>query len=248
MLRMMALKCAPVLALLACSPAAQAEPPVPIADESGFMNTGFVGWDKVTSGLPRGIKYLHRPREKDLLRSAVWFHPVAMADTRKAVAEAARNIGLKEFKILAAHPMAKAKLLDADGNGSAYIGSAKRFGRTYRIAAVVVYGSLDDGPRTSGVHIFAAPQPLYEKLGGWLVPASLFFNLDPQTDVDNPAAQGGERPAIQAKRLAGVGDVWAQWAFDTFVQMAKSNLRALDQARRTAVCAGDPECVIVVVD
>lgn len=234
-----------LLALLAFPPALRAEPPVPVGDESGFANSGFVGWDKITSGLPTGIKYLHRPRDPELKRAAVWFHPVSTANTEAALAEAARNIGLREFKLLASHPMPKAKLLDADGYGTAYIGSATRLGRTYRIAAVVVYGSLDESPRSSGVHIFAAPQPIYEELGGWLVPASLFFNLNPQREVRNAAAQGRMTPAIQAQKLAGVGNVWAQWAFDTYVQMQQSNLRALDQARRSAVCAGDPNCVMV---
>lgn len=235
-----------ILTLSFCPAPGAAQAPTPIRD--GFVTEGFVGWEKVTSGLPGGVKYLHRPTDAALKRSAVWLYENPTSNTRAAFLASAKAMGIAEVRILATAPMKKAVLLDADGSGDVFIASGVRFNRPFRIAALVVYGSLDESPKSSGVHMFAAREDLYTAMGGWTVPASLFLHLDPQADVASANEQGHAPPALQAKRLAGVADIWAQWVLETYIQMAQSNIRALDTARKSMVCAGDPNCILVPVD
>lgn len=46
-----------------------AKAPVPIVD--GFVVEGFRGWQKVTSGLSPGMKYMHKPRSGPHMGSAL---------------------------------------------------------------------------------------------------------------------------------------------------------------------------------
>jgi hypothetical protein len=225
--------------------------PVPIVD--GFVVKGFEGWQRVELGDgENGMKYMHKPRAnvsavKLHMGSAVWFFGTPGGNKRAAFLASAKEGGITNVKILAQHPMKNAKLLDNRGSGEAFIAEGTRAGKgRYKIAGLVIHGSLDKSKTpASGVHMFVAPADKYARMGGWIVPASLFLNLNPQTEVQDPFAQGSAPPAMQAARFAGTADIWSQWVLDTYIRMAQSNMQALSNFRKSVVCAGDPSCVIV---
>ncbi|MEL7218622.1 MAG: hypothetical protein AAGK01_09350, partial [Pseudomonadota bacterium] len=142
--------------------------------------------------------------------------------------------------------MKKAVLLDSRGSGEVFIADGMRRGKPYRMAALVIHGTLEkDEEPGLGVHMFVAPRDLYAEMGGWIVPASLFLNLDPYRDVSSIPEQGKATPALQARRMAETADIWSQWVLETYIQMAQSNIQAMSNFRKSVVCAGDPNCVIV---
>lgn len=116
----------------------------------------------------------------------------------------------------------------------------------YKMAAVVIHGSLDKTEEPGlGVHMFVAPQDLYGKMGGWVVLATLWLNLDPAKEVADSRTQGSAPAKVQAQRLSGVGNIWAKWALQTCIHMQTANLAAMESACKTIVCSGDPSCEIV---
>ncbi len=225
-----------------------AKAPVPIVD--GYVVEGFEGWEKLEQRTAdgNGMQYMHRPKVSSPHKgSALWFYAMEGTDKRSAFIESAKAGGITDLKVLGSYTMKKAVLLDNRGSGEAFIAEGTRNGKgPYKIAALVIHGSLDksEEPRL-GVHMFVAPRELYGGMGGWVVPASLFLNLDPQKDVSDTLAQGNAAPALQAQRLAGIADVWAEWVLNEYIRMAQSNIQALSNARQSIVCAGDPSCEIV---
>ncbi|WP_432200129.1 hypothetical protein ACRAQ7_10750 [Erythrobacter sp. W53] len=226
---------------------AVAQAPIPIRD--GYVTEGFKGWEKVESKTPdgNGMQYMHRPRGGPHKGSAAWFFGMIGSDKAAAFIAAAKAGGITDVKILASHPMQKAKLLDNRGSGAAFIAEGTRTGKgPYKMAALVIHGTLDRSEEPGlGVHMFVAPQGMYGEMGGWVVPASLFLNLDPYKEVRDTRAQGDAAPPLQARRLAGIADIWSEWVLNEYIRMAQSNITALSNARQSIVCAGDPSCVIV---
>ncbi|MEL7189994.1 MAG: hypothetical protein AAGK17_10620 [Pseudomonadota bacterium] len=227
---------------------AAAEAPIPIRE--GYVTKGFQGWEKVDQGQREGpvIWYMHKPKPgSPHMGSALWFFGMDGSDMRAAFIAAAKAGGITGVKITGQHKMKKAKLLDNRGSGEVFIAEGTRAGKgPYKMAAIVIHGSLDKTKDPAlGVHMFVAPRDLYPKMGGWVVPASLFLDLDPQKDVHSTSAQGNAPPQIQAQRLAGIADIWAEWVLNEFIRHAQSNVAAMSNFRKSVVCAGDLACVIV---
>ncbi|MEL7189996.1 MAG: hypothetical protein AAGK17_10630 [Pseudomonadota bacterium] len=238
--------CSLIAATLLFSNTAIAQAPQPITSKSGLGVETFVGWKKVTSGLPKGVKYLHRPGTAQHKGSALWFYDHPTNDLKAAVIASAKAGGITNVKILASHPMPGAKLIDKGGQGVSFIADGTRNGKPYRIAAMALYGRMTvREKRSTGVHTFVAPREKYASMGGWVVPASLWLNLDPAKEVADSRAQGSAPAKAQAQRLSGVGNIWAKWALQTYIQMQTANLAAMESARKTIVCSGDPSCEIV---
>jgi hypothetical protein len=227
--------------------ALQAQAPVPIVD--GYVVEGFVGWQKIQRGSAdgNGIRYMHRPKSGPHMGSALWFFAMDGSNRRAAFIASAREGGISNVEILATHRMKKAVLLDNRGAGEVFIARGTREGKgPYTMAALVIYGSLDKAKDPAlGVHMFVAPTTKYAQMGGWIVPASLFLNLNPQSEVHNVRAQGNATPALQARRFAETADIWSEWVLNEYIRMAQSNMQALSNFRKSVVCAGDPACVIV---
>ncbi len=235
--------------LLFAETVASAKAPVPVRERGSWVTEKFVGWEKIKFGDDFGkMNYMHRPkRGSQHFGSALWFYSMKGHNKTAAFTASARAGKLTKLRILARYPMQKAKLLDNRGSGEVFIADAIRPDRgAYRIAAIVIHGSLDkSSPPALGVHMFVAPKELYAKMGGWTVNASMFLGLDPAKEVRDVYAQGRASPALQARRLAGTADIWAQWVLEQYIQLAQSNLRAMSNFRKSVVCAGDPSCVIV---
>ncbi|MEL7196858.1 MAG: hypothetical protein AAGL10_00945 [Pseudomonadota bacterium] len=234
--------------VLGLAPAiASAQAPIPIRD--GYVTKGFQGWEKVEiSDGENDIKYMHKPRRgSPHMGSAAWFFGMDGRDKRAAFLASAKAGGITNVKITGQHVMKKAKLLDNRGSGEVFIAEGTRAGKgPFKMAAVVIHGSLDKAEEPGlGVHMFVAPRNLYPKMGGWVVPASLFLDLDPSKEVADTQAQGNAPPAIQAKRLAGIADIWSEWVLNEFIRHAQTNMVAMSNFRKSVVCAGDPACVIV---
>ncbi|MEL7189995.1 MAG: hypothetical protein AAGK17_10625 [Pseudomonadota bacterium] len=230
---------------LGATTAASAQAPVPIFNETKTGVDGFRGWNKATSGLPSTIQEIHTPRDNSLFGSVLWIQGFYSSDMIGSLRQSCVDAGFTDFKVTATHTMKGIKYIDGDGDARTVIATAKRRGKTYTMAAIVLYWSREGSDRASSAHVFAAPSDLYAKQGGWIVPASKFFNLNPQTDIKSVLAEGSASPAIQAKKLASIGDIWGKWFYETYVQLMISNTQALSNFRTSVVCATDPACVVV---
>lgn len=219
-----------------------AQAPTPVVE--GYRTLGFEGWTKLTEGIPETVSYVHRPDDRALSGAFVWFESVGVTSAETAFLASARTHRITNMRILARRNVERAPLLDSQGSGMTLIGEGTRYGVPVRMVAFVFYGSTTGTPRESGVHGFAAPVPVFQRLGGWTVPASLWMNLDPRRDVANTLAQGSASPEIQMLRFSGVANMWARWARNTMRGLAQGNIAALASARQTMVCAGDPQCRI----
>lgn len=222
---------------------AQAEtrlgPPAAIKD--GYATLGLVGWRKIETPEPDiAVRYTPDAAPD---AATLWLTQRAERDPEAAFLAAAAAHGLEGAVVTATAPVAKARLLDSGGFGTAVMGAGRRNGVETRMIALIVYGSLDDSPRLSGVHAFAAAPDVFEAMGGWVAPAVLWLDVDAAT-IGPAGAQGARSPEEQVATLAAVADIWMQWAFDTFVQLNVANLRALNNARVSAICVADPACTV----
>jgi hypothetical protein len=224
----------------------KAEAPVPVVN--GYVTAGFEGWSKLTDGLPDGVSYVHRPDNRQLAGAFAWFQTVEMRAAPAAFLAAVKSHKIEKVRIVASRPVKGARFLDSQGSGTTLVADGVRNRRPIRIVAFVFYGSTNGTPRTSGVHGFAAPTEIYESMGGWVVPAALWMNLDPQREVKNSFAQGKAAPDMQATRFANIANLWSQWALNTMKGLAQGNAAAMSSARQTMICAGDPACRLVPVN
>ena len=220
-----------------------AQSPIPIRD--GYVTEGFVGWTKYTDDLPGTIHEISTPRDPALQGAVVWVQNINTTDLLGAMRKSTIDAGFTQFKLEARTVIKKAPVLDRQATGETYIGTARRKGKTYRMAAIVLRFKWQENPRNTAIHVFAAPEEKFKKLGGWVVPASRFLMLDPEREIANSLAQGSASPKLQALRLANIADIWVQFVFDTYIQLAQANVQALSNMRQSVVCAGDPNCVIV---
>lgn len=241
MVRMM-MAGAAALALAACGQAgadADAKPAGPaVAVEKAGAEYAFVGWDKATTGLPAGVTFRLTPRDPSLRGAALWFAKRETDDLEAAFKAAARAAGVEDPTIAGRAPIAKATLLDRGGAGRAFVGAGRRDGARLFLAGVVLYGSLDDSPRSSGVHLFAAPAPVAARLGGWVAPAALWFDLDPVKHTDGILKQGARPAQAQAETFAQIADIWIDAAVTRAIVQGFEMLKALNNARVMAVCGG----------
>jgi hypothetical protein len=233
------------LAVLFGAVRADADAPVPVVN--GYVTTGFEGWTKLTEGLPADVSYVHRPNVRSQAGAFLWFQSMPQRAAPAAFLAALKSHNIEGARILASHPVKGAKFLDSQGSGATLVAEGVRNGRPVKVAAFVFYGSTNGTERVSGVHGFAAPTALYESMGGWLVPAALWMNLDPQREVGNVPAQGKAPPAVQVARFANIANLWSEWALNTMKGLAQGNVAAMSSARQTMICAGDPACRLVPV-
>lgn len=178
--------------------------------------------------------------------SRIWFEAVSQRDLDRTLADFARNNDLRDLAVTGRRTLQQVRLLDDGGHGWAVIASASRGTERVRLALLLVYGSLDEGPKTTGVHAYMAPEADFVRSGGWVVPATFWLSVDPRTDVGNLVTQGSKPPAAQAEVFGALGDLWMQAMYNAFVMQAQANLRAMHNLRISAIAAGDPRAIIVV--
>ena len=114
------------LAAIASPSALNAQAPQPITSKSGLGVETFVGWQKVTSGLPAGVKYMHRPKTAKHKGSAAWFYDHPTADLRAALIASAKSGGITNVKILGDYPLKRVTLLDRGSSGRSFIADGMR--------------------------------------------------------------------------------------------------------------------------
>ncbi len=164
------------------------------------------------------------------------------ADLKAATRAALEALGARDIAFSAAHPIQNAVMLDADGDGAALVGAARRGAEDVRFAAIVLYGSLDDTPRESSVHLFVAPSAEYASRGGW-VPLSVFWHDFEASAVADKLDELGNSPAgRQAEQVATLTDQWIEYIVDALIGQMRANARALNNTRVMTICqdAYDP--------
>lgn len=177
--------------------------------------------------------------------SRIWFEPIPQRDLDRTLADFARRNNLRDLTVTGRRTLQQVRLLDADGHGWAVLASATLGTQTVRLAMLLVYGSLDDGPKTTGVHAYMAPEADFVRTGGWVVPATFWLSVDPRTDVGDLVTQGSKPAAAQAEVFGALGDLWMRSMYDAFVLQAQANLQAMHNLRISAIAAGDPRAIIV---
>ncbi|MEN9222149.1 MAG: hypothetical protein Q6M04_06900 [Thermostichus sp. BF3_bins_97] len=141
------------------------------------------------------------------LAGAVLFkRPESTSDIRAALLASLSAEGFQSIQVAAQHPVQHVKLLDQQGNGAAFIGTAQRHGQTVRFAATVLYGTLDGSPRVSTVYAFAAPESLSRRMGGWPPIAAAWLGLRANEVTHLLLEQGNAPSAKQAENLAAITD------------------------------------------
>ncbi len=192
------------------------------------------GWQRTQTGLPRGATFALSRSDTPLMRVA--FVDVESRDLDLAIRTALERFGYGSIAVDARAVIEETKQLDKEGHGAAIIGRADKKGTPVRFAGVVLYGSLDSGPRTSGVHFFVAPEERYGTHGGW-VPVSVFWHdLDPQTLHQDLGALGQADAKAQANVLARMTDLWIDHMVSAITRQMAVNLKALNNARVMSLC------------
>ena len=231
---MMRLAAVFAIALLALAPSVAAQPVQKIGSAGAER---FEGWTRASA---QGFDYVIQKRGPS--GPTLGMYKSASADLRAAARAALKTWGAVDIQFEATRPIAQTKTLDAGGKGASFVGRGRLKSQEIRFAAIVIYGSLDDTPRESGVHFIAAPADDYERLGGW-VPISVFWHdFDAQSVAGRLDALGSAPPGEQAEHLATLTDQWIDYIVDALINQMRTNLRALNNTRVTTICqdAYDP--------
>lgn len=152
--------------------------------------------------------------------------------------------GFEAARIMARAPLENALLLDRAGSGVALVGTATHNGEPARFAAVVTCGSLDGSPRTAGAHVFAAPEPAFAALGGWLVPGAFWFLIDPAKAQRGPRAESGRPDAVQARTLAQAADVFIRQFVSDYTASMQGMISQLGNTQQILARGVDTNCTL----
>jgi hypothetical protein len=177
--------------------------------------------------------------------SAIWHQEVNAGDFNLALKELARLNGFNAFQVKASQRLEKDIMFDEKGEARTIIAEAKKAGKDYRLALLLFYGRLFEGARSMGVHAYAAPTSSFVSSGGWVVPSTFWFGIDPKKDVGNLVKQGSKPAKEQAEVFAKLGDIWIESMYNLYVNQMQMNVQALHNLRISAIAAGDPNAVVV---
>lgn len=211
-----------------------------IIKEDGFGNTSVEGWSQV-SAICANCKNVWTSKD----HSKIWFEDIASGDFEEILAAFAKNNGLHNFQVLAKQPLKKAHLLDNEGYGWTVIASANKNSEYFKLAAILVYGSLHESPKTTGVHAYLAKENDFVSTGGWVVPASFWLGVDPIKDAGDLVKQGAKESKEQAKIFTQLSDIWIESIYQAYILQAQANIKALHNLRLSAIAAWDPNAVII---
>lgn len=180
--------------------------------------------------------------------SKIWFEDIAGKNFDETLDIFAENNDLNNFKVLAKEPLKKTYLLDNEGYGWAVIASATKNTQKYKLAIILVYGSLDESPKTTGIHTYLANEKEFIGSGGWVVPASFWLGIDPTKEAGDLIKQGKKENKTQAKVLAQLSDIWIESIYQAYIIQAELNVKALHNLRISAMAAWDPNAIIISGD
>jgi hypothetical protein len=216
------------------------QPTPVIVQEDGQGSKSVAGWRQPAQTRPNWKDVWENGRE-----SRIWLEEIPQRDMDRILADFARNNGLTDLEVRGLRVLEKVRLLDSDGHGWTVLASASRGTERFRLALLMVYGSLDDTPPTTGVHAYMAPEEDFIRTGGWVVPASFWLGVDPQRDVGELVDQGLKEDAVQVEVFGALSDLWMESIYNAFILQMQADLRALHNLRMSAIAAGDPNAIIV---
>lgn len=110
---------------------------------------------------------------------------------------------------------------------------------------LLLYGSLDDSPKSTGVHAFMAPEHEFICAGGWVAAAAYFLDLDAKHHIGDLVKQGLLPATSQVKIFAQLSDLWIQEIFYLYIQQMQANVKALHNLRIAALAAWDTNAIII---
>ncbi len=177
--------------------------------------------------------------------SKIWFEDIDSGELDEILNKLAISNNLSNFKVSAKAPLKKANLLDQDGFGWTVMANASKGEQPFRLALLLVYGSLDDSPKTTGVHAYMAKENNFIRAGGWVVPATFWLGVDPTKDVGDLVKQGLKDDNIQVKVFSQLSDIWIENIFNLYVQNMQANLRDLHNFRISVIAADDPNATVI---
>lgn len=180
--------------------------------------------------------------------SKIWFEDIESADFDEVLAIFAKSNNLKNVRVVAKEPLEKAYLLDEEGYGWTIIATTIKNTENYKLAAILVYGSLDQSPKTTGVHAYLAKENNFVNSGGWVVPASFWLGIDPIKDVGDLVKQGAKEPEKQAKIFTQLSDIWIESIYQAYVLQMQANVKALHNLRISAIAAWDSNAIVIPGD
>lgn len=177
--------------------------------------------------------------------SKIWFQDIESADFNKTIEVFANSNGLKNIEVLAKQSLKKAHLLDDEGHGWVVLASTTVNSENYLLAAILVYGSLDDSIKSTGIHAYLAKETDFYRSGGWVVPASFWLGINPLTDAGDLVRQGKKEPKIQAKIFAKLSDIWIESIYQSYLLQMQVNLKAMHNLRISAIASWDSNAIVI---
>jgi len=180
--------------------------------------------------------------------SKIWFEDIDGQNFDEILAIFAKNNDLNNFKVHAKKSLTKAHLLDEDGYGWTIMASANKNAEKYNLAAILVYGSLDESPKTTGIHAYLAKEKDFISSGGWVVPASFWLGVDPTTNVGDLVKQGMKEYSTQVNIFAQLSDLWIENIYQAYILQMQANVKALHNLRISAIAAWDSNAIVIPGD
>ena len=209
-----------LLALLAlffsgCSNAAgQSELPnqVPIKAKTTDNVTYIQNWSFVEKKAAHIGKIL-KPDNAAFDGALLWYGPIETQDYKKAALSALKAEGFTKPKIVSTHETNVDFLRQIDGHPEAraymLVIDGRLAGKPARASVYTWFGNaLDASGKTTTTHVFMAPSPIYEALGG--IAVNSVYNLDATVaESTNMLEIGRLSPDESTAKMAELFNSWA---------------------------------------
>lgn len=203
------------------SPQQVAAPAKPLPDQTAVRITGadrqplLQGWSPTPAPQSKDVlRYSHHSAPDNPAFAGARAFSSAVRETNAAAA-AKKALAVEGFEMTAVLAEAKAKQavmdrLETGSWGTALTAAGKIDGKPARFIGVVWYGAMGepDGKPAAGVAGFMAPEPAFVALGGYAVPAILFYSAT--ATPDTPMSVDGSEPPQKAAQL--MADMFSAWA------------------------------------
>jgi hypothetical protein len=214
-----------------------------IIKEDGLGNKTVENWSQPTA-ICKSCKNVWTNKDG----SKIWFEKIESGNFNKALTAFGKKNTLNNLQVIAKEPLKKAYLLDKEGYGWTIIARASKNSQNYKLAAILLYGSLDESPKTTGVHAYLAKEKNFVSSGGWVVPASFWLGINPIKDVGDLLKQGTKEPKKQAKIFGELSDIWIESIYQAYVLQMQANVKSLHNLRISAIAAWDSNAIVVPGD
>ena len=241
------LVCLSMVTALTCTmvPVAQGNPsqlePIIVTATSSNGSSPPRGWQ--VSDKQADFDRYFVPKNPALMGARIFLAEASSSDLVNVLNDALVLDDFDSIQVQAEAPINNLRMIDAKARGRAFIGSAQSNGERYRFSAVGFYGTVDGEPRYTSTFVFAAPDDIFIRMGGFVPVSSNYFQLNGSKISDLIIKLGKADPDTQVTQLANATDIYLRKLTQSSSAPVSNDLTIFNSVygQCTGVSGSDPD-------